>query len=132
MVDMAIDRNVITEVTVVHQPTANVHPDVVNVRRIDDAVGIHVSDSQRHGGRCIHRTGGTVYTRDGHGNIGTVTVNVPKLDRDSVATKRRAGHLATGRGRGPRYARHVLREGKHDRLQERATISLPAFHPGQR
>ena len=40
--------------------------------------------------------------------------------------------LATGCSRGARYAGDVLREGKHDRLQERATISLPAFHPGQR
>jgi len=96
MVDMAIDRDVITEVTVMHQPTANVPPDVVNARRIDGAVGIHITDSQCHGARCLHRTGGTVYTRDVNGDVGTVAVNMPKLHRDSVATDRRAGHFATG------------------------------------
>ena len=57
MVEMAVDRNVITEGIAVHSPTANVHLDLVNVRLSDGAVGVHVTDPQRHRGGCIHRTG---------------------------------------------------------------------------
>ena len=98
MVDMAIDRDVTSEVTLVHQPTAKVRLDLVYVRLSDRVVGIHVPDSQCHGARCIYRTGGTVYIRDVNGDVGTVAVNMPKLHGDSVATERRAGHFATGRG----------------------------------
>ena len=92
MVDMAIDRDVTSEVTLVHQPTAKVRLDLVNVSRIDGAVGIHVTDSQCHGARCIHRTGGTVYTRDVNGDVGTVATS-----RGHV---RRRGHAPGNEGAG--------------------------------
>ena len=135
MIHLPIDCDVVAEVIVVHQAPAHVHLDLVQVSRVDDAVGVHVAGPQGHGGGSIDRAGGTVYTWHGHGNIGAVTADVSKFHRDSRATDRRAVDAAAGRGRGARYTGNRLREGKHDGLPKRATTSDPAFNarsPGKR
>ena len=135
MVHLPIDRDVVAEVIVVHQAPAHVHPDLFQVSVVDDAVSVHVTGPQGHGGGSIDRAGGTVHTGHGHGNIGAVAGNVSKFHRDSRATDRRAVDAAAGRGRGARDTGNRLREGKHNGLQERAAISHPAFNarsPGKR
>ena len=67
-------------------------------------------------------------TGHGHGNIGVVAGNVSKFHRDSRATDRGAADAAAGRSRGARDTGNRLREGKHDGLQEGATIPHPAFN----
>ena len=128
MVHLSIDCDVVSEVILVHQATAHVHFDLLQVRVIDDTVSVHVAGPQGHGGRCIDGTGGTVYTIDFNGNIGTVAVNVSKFHRDSRATDRRAVDAAAARRRGARDTGNRLREGKHNALSECATISHPAFN----
>ncbi len=44
MVDMAVDRDVITEVIALHFSAAGVPPDLLEVRPRDQAVGIYVTD----------------------------------------------------------------------------------------
>ena len=75
MVHFPIDCDVVAEVIVVHQATANVHPDLLQVGVVDDAVGIQVVGSQGYGGGSIDRAGDTVQTGHGHGSIGAVAVN---------------------------------------------------------
>src|SRR6478735_12215924 len=104
MVHLPVDCDVVAEIIVVHQATAHVHPDLLQVRVVDDAVSVHVAGPQGHGGGSVDRAGGTVHTGHGHGNIGAVTVNVSKFHGDSRATDRRAVDPAAGCGRGARYA----------------------------
>src|SRR5690242_19307888 len=114
MIHPSINRDVVSEVIVVHQPTAHVHPDLLQVRVVDDAVSIFVTGPHGHGGGCIDKAGSAVYTDHGNGNIGAVAVNVSKFHGDSRATDRRAVDAATGGGRSASYTGNRLREGKHD------------------
>ena len=108
MVHLPIDCDVVAEVILVHQAPAHLHPDLLQVSRVDAAVRVHVAGPQGHGGRSVDRARGTVHTGHGHGNIRAVAGNVSKFHRDSRATDRRAVDAAAGRGRGARDAGNRL------------------------
>src|SRR6478752_5287537 len=111
MVHLSIDCYVVAEVILVHQASAHVHPDFLQVRVVDDAVSVHVAGPQGHGGRRIDRARGTVHSGHGHGNIGAVAINVSEFHRDSRATDCGAVDPAAGRGRATSYTGNRLREG---------------------
>jgi len=63
MLHLPIDCDVVAEVIVVHQATARVNLDLLQVRIVDDAVSVHVTGSQGHSGGCIDRARHRPYAR---------------------------------------------------------------------